>query len=558
MAESDLAPLPTFDQVRKMYRLKRSDVQAKLDELSKARAVEIARRTAAEAEAQRNAIEAARVQADAETRRAAAAAEAERIRQAGAAAEAQRQAEAERVARENSPYNQGRQLVENIGAPLVGYGVGHRMGEASGARMNAVEAARAANLDKLMSGASKLSPYSADDIATAKAKVAAARQQGLTSGRGIGQFATPGMLALMGTGTIAGSQYLDNEYAKDASQAFGRGEQLAGLGMALKQAHDTKHRIDPLNANSVAGLERLKQFPNEPLAAPLAPEPVAAAPVSPEPTATPTEPMTKAPKFSAEELQGKTATDLKSLYKEQFPDKKFPVPEPGVGGLKNAIINKLTSTSGIAGLAIGTTVYDALRSPARAEDGDAGTPTDATTAALAGAGAGYGAYKGANAVGRALDAAGRTAAPYVERALGPVAPLAGKAAGLVGSAASKVATPLAVAELGRTALAPSDTAEDSRMLATVNTPAEAPSDSQSFVAFPQWQGGAKPYDPGAVADEGQLADQVISAMRQKPEAMGEILERTHAIASDRGWNPADIGQIISARMQPQTEISAQP
>lgn len=570
---AELPPLLTLEQVRKTYRLSKADAQLKLDQLTKERNALLAQQAAQQAEAQRNATEAARVQAEADAKRAAAQAEAERVRQAGAEAAAKRKAEEDRIARENSPYNQGRQLVENIGAPLVGYGVGHHMGSISDARMNAVEAQRAANLDKLMAGANKLTPYSADDIATAKAKVAAARRQGLTSGRGLGQFMTPSLLALMGTGTIAGSRYLDNEYARDASQAFGRGEQLSGLGMALKQAYDTKHRIDPLNANSVAGLERLRGFPDEPLPPPPSAEPPAAseAPVASE-TAPKAKGKAKGPKYTAEQLEPKTATELKKLYQEENPGKKLPVAKAGVGGLKSALIDKLTTASGIAGLAIASTVYDAMRTPAKAEDGSTNEGASAPVAAATAAGAGYGAYKGVDAITRALDTAGKKAAPYAEKTLGSLAPYAGKAAGLLGNVAGRIAPPVAVGQLAYSAGAPSDTSspEDERAaisgfshpedeLRNITTSRMVANGTPGVsVASPET---AQAFNPNgyhhAVDDEHHLADQAMAALQRRPEAMGDIIQRTHDIAQARGWDPSVIGKIIGARMEQPEAAGAQ-
>jgi hypothetical protein len=580
MAEPDIAPLPTLKQVCKTYRLSPADAQAKLDQLTKERNAMLAQRAQQQAEAQRNATEAARVQAEAEAKRAAAAAEAERIRQAGAAAAAQRQAEAERLRQEQERYDyehswpvQAKNYGMAIGAPLAGAVVGERMGHRDLPAHQAAATARAQQLSELMKGSSKLSPTSAADIAKAKARVAAADEMRLAAkGFGTAPYRTPlGLVGLGALSEVTAPYIFSDDTNQTLQKVFGRAEMGAGAGMALNALRGSSRMPDARKASDLAELSRLRGFPDEPLPPPPSPESTVP-PEAPEtPPKTPEAPKGK-PKLAAADLEGKTASELKELYKTRNPGEKLPVAEAGVGGLKNALIKKLTTTGGIAGLAIGSTVYDAMRSPTQAEDGSVKEGASAPTAAAVSAGAGYGAYKGANAVERALQIAGEKSAPYIEKVLGPLAPYAGKAAGLIKGVAGKVATPLAVGQLAYSAAAPSDTAspeEESAAISGLSHPEDELRNITTSgivshgtpgvsVAAPET---AQALNPGgyhdAVEDEHHLADQAISALQQKPEALDAILQRTHDIAQSKGWDPSAIGKIIGMKMQQPEGMGAQ-
>lgn len=374
----------------------------------------------------------------------------------------------ERAAAE-SPYEQGRQIAL-FGLPAAAGLVG---GYAKGSSLSDMLRARAAERSSRI-GELAESVRTREIPHAEAAKTARSLRLAGPSRHGLGPLGAGLALTGIGAGQRALAPNLtENPVGQDVLRALGGLESGIGMGLTAQQIGSLAGGVTQPSARDVATIAS---------GPPPAPEP-------PTPAAKPA----PNPGTRADLLQQAKARGLEVTTRT----KKAELESKLAAAMKRASRAAKKSSKAILPAAAGLSVYDALRSPAEAEDGTVSEPMSRPAAAAAGAGA-AGATGGAIAGGRSL--ASRLAS-------GPL----GSALRVAGRAAVPVGIGMTAYDVGRgiNALAhlspPQDPGEYSTMGAFM--PPEAAQEPPAPVEAPP------PDDAGDLSE----FDQLVTASQQDPE-----------------------------------------
>lgn len=300
-------------------------------------------------------------------------------------------------AQQDDPANQAIQFGKSVGVPLAGYGAGHVIGSKFGAGFDTTAAGRAENVSRL---AEKLRSLDRADPAS-KAQAAAVvdtydKQKLGRTGRSRAQWAGPAALLGLSQATRAGADYADDPYLKEGLNLFASAEQAGAGGMLFQQVIDTLRAKSPLNSADVTEIEAARRLINPKGkydAVQGALEEPAPAPKAASATKAPPAPGTRPALLAQAKSMGLPATtktkkaDLEKMVAKALRSSGSRTAK----GVKR--VTKAATKAPIVPLAVGATIYDALRSPGEASTGEDGEPMGRGQAALTAAGgAGATAY----------------------------------------------------------------------------------------------------------------------------------------------------------------------